>query len=136
MEKLIINGGTPLQGSVTISGAKNSAVALVPAALLADGPVVIENLPHIQDVEIYHELLREMGADVLFEDDWMEVDGRPMKSMLMPNGRVKKLRASYYLWGRFWPSSGKRASACREGATWGRVQSTCTLKGLKHSAPK
>lgn len=99
MEKLFINGGKPLAGSVTISGAKNSAVALIPAALLADGPVVIENLPNIQDVEIYFELLREMGADVLYEDDWMEIDARPMRLMVMPNGRVKKLRASYYLWG-------------------------------------
>ena len=62
MEKLIINGGKPLVGTVTISGAKNSAVALIPAALLADGPVVIENLPHIQDVEIYHELLQRHGS--------------------------------------------------------------------------
>lgn len=99
MDKLIINGGKPLAGTVTISGAKNSAVALIPAALLADGPVVIENLPRIQDVDIYHELLQEMGADVLFEEDWMEVDGREMRLMLMPNGRIKKLRASYYLWG-------------------------------------
>ena len=80
---------------MTISGAKNSAVALIPAALLADGPVVIENLPRIQDVDIYHELLQEMEAEVLFEEDWMEIDGRSMKLMVMPNGRIKKLRASY-----------------------------------------
>ncbi|MGO0063713.1 UDP-N-acetylglucosamine 1-carboxyvinyltransferase [Brevibacillus fluminis] len=99
MDKLIISGGRALNGSVTVSGAKNSAVALIPAALLADGPVVIENLPRIQDVQIYFDLLREMGADVLFEEDWMEIDGRPLKPMYLPNGRVKKLRASYYLWG-------------------------------------
>ncbi|MGC5325683.1 UDP-N-acetylglucosamine 1-carboxyvinyltransferase [Brevibacillus sp. SYSU BS000544] len=99
MEKLIVRGGKPLTGKVAISGAKNSAVALIPAALIADGPVVIENLPHIQDVEIYVELLREMGADVLFEDDWMEIDSRSMQKVVMPNGRIKKLRASYYLWG-------------------------------------
>ena len=93
MEKLIINGGKRLEGSVSISGAKNSAVALIPAALLADGPVVIENLPHIQDVEIYCELLKEMGADVLFEDDWMEVDGRPMQLKLMP----VNLRIAFFL---------------------------------------
>ncbi len=99
MEKLIIRGGKPLTGRVSISGAKNSAVALIPAALLADGPVVIENLPRIQDVEIYVDLLREMGADVLFEDDWIEIDSRPLRPAVMPNGRVKRLRASYYLWG-------------------------------------
>ncbi|AYB40716.1 UDP-N-acetylglucosamine 1-carboxyvinyltransferase [Brevibacillus laterosporus] len=99
MDKLLIQGGIPLCGKVGISGAKNSAVALIPAAILADGPVVIENLPHIEDVEVYVELLREMGADVLFEDDWIEVDGRPISETFMPNGKVKKLRASYYLWG-------------------------------------
>ncbi len=99
MEKLIVRGGKPLSGKVVISGAKNSAVALIPAALIADGPVVIGNLPHIQDVEIYVELLRELGADVLFEEDWMEIDSRSIQQIVMPNGRIKKLRASYYLWG-------------------------------------
>lgn len=99
MEKLIVRGGKPLSGKVTISGAKNSAVALIPAALMADGPVVIENLPHIQDVEIYVELMREMGVEVLFEEDWMEIDSRSIRQVVMPNGRIKKLRASYYLWG-------------------------------------
>ncbi|MEJ8544200.1 UDP-N-acetylglucosamine 1-carboxyvinyltransferase [Brevibacillus borstelensis] len=131
MEKLIINGGTPLQGSVTISGAKNSAVALVPAALLADGPVVIENLPHIQDVEIYHELLREMGADVLFEDDWMEVDGRPMRSMLMPNGRVKKLRASYYLWGALLAKFGEARVGLPGGCDLGPRPVDLHIKGFE-----
>ncbi|QQE74248.1 UDP-N-acetylglucosamine 1-carboxyvinyltransferase [Brevibacillus composti] len=131
MEKLIINGGTPLQGSVTISGAKNSAVALIPAALLADGPVVIENLPHIQDVEIYHELLREMGADVLFEEDWMEVDGRPMKPMLMPNGRVKKLRASYYLWGALLARFGEARVGLPGGCDLGPRPVDLHIKGFE-----
>ncbi|USG65440.1 UDP-N-acetylglucosamine 1-carboxyvinyltransferase [Brevibacillus ruminantium] len=131
MEKLIINGGTRLQGSVTISGAKNSAVALIPAALLADGPVVIENLPHIQDVEIYHELLQEMGADVLFEEDWMEVDGRPMKPMLMPNGRVKKLRASYYLWGALLAKFGEARVGLPGGCDLGPRPVDLHIKGFE-----
>jgi len=100
MEKLVLCGGKPLQGKVTISGAKNSAVALIPAALLCGGgPVIIDNLPQIQDVDIYVDLLRDMGAQITFENDRMEINSSAFKNMTLPNGRVKKLRASYYLWG-------------------------------------
>ncbi|MFY0546300.1 UDP-N-acetylglucosamine 1-carboxyvinyltransferase [Brevibacillus sp. H7] len=131
MEKLIINGGKPLAGTVTISGAKNSAVALIPAALLADGPVVIENLPKIQDVDIYFKLLREMGADVLFEDDWMEIDGRAMQSVLMPNGRVKKLRASYYLWGALLAKFGEARVGLPGGCDLGPRPVDLHIKGFE-----
>jgi len=131
MDKLIINGGKPLAGTVTISGAKNSAVALIPAALLADGPVVIENLPRIQDVDIYCELLQEMGADVLFEDDWMEVDGRSMKLMLMPNGRIKKLRASYYLWGALLAKFGEAQVGLPGGCDLGPRPVDLHIKGFE-----
>ncbi|MFP3388936.1 UDP-N-acetylglucosamine 1-carboxyvinyltransferase [Brevibacillus sp. SIMBA_040] len=131
MDKLIINGGKPLAGTVTISGAKNSAVALIPAALLADGPVVIENLPRIQDVDIYHELLQEMGADVLFEEDWMEVDGRMMRLMLMPNGRIKKLRASYYLWGALLAKFGEAQVGLPGGCDLGPRPVDLHIKGFE-----
>ncbi|KZE49444.1 UDP-N-acetylglucosamine 1-carboxyvinyltransferase [Brevibacillus parabrevis] len=131
MDKLIINGGKPLAGTVTISGAKNSAVALIPAALLADGPVVIENLPRIQDVDIYHELLQEMGADVLFEEDWMEIDGRLMKLMLMPNGRIKKLRASYYLWGALLAKFGEAQVGLPGGCDLGPRPVDLHIKGFE-----
>ncbi|WP_103109742.1 UDP-N-acetylglucosamine 1-carboxyvinyltransferase [Brevibacillus reuszeri] len=131
MDKLIINGGKPLAGTVTISGAKNSAVALIPAALLADGPVVIENLPRIQDVDIYHELLQEMGADVLFEEDWMEIDGRMMRLMLMPNGRIKKLRASYYLWGALLAKFGEAQVGLPGGCDLGPRPVDLHIKGFE-----
>ncbi|WP_289140543.1 UDP-N-acetylglucosamine 1-carboxyvinyltransferase [uncultured Brevibacillus sp.] len=131
MDKLIITGGKPLAGTVTISGAKNSAVALIPAALLADGPVVIENLPRIQDVDIYHELLQEMGADVLFEEDWMEIDGRMMRLMLMPNGRIKKLRASYYLWGALLAKFGEAQVGLPGGCDLGPRPVDLHIKGFE-----
>jgi len=131
MDKLIINGGKPLLGTVGISGAKNSAVALIPAALLADGPVVIENLPRIQDVAIYYELLKELGADVLFEDDWMEIDGRPMKPIVMPNGRVKKLRASYYLWGALLAKFGEAHVGLPGGCDLGPRPTDLHMKGFE-----
>lgn len=99
MEKLMIQGGRALQGTVTISGAKNSALALIPAALLADTPSTIENLPDISDVAVYKELLEELGARVFCQGDQMTIDPSQMKPIPMPNGKIKKLRASYYLMG-------------------------------------
>ncbi len=99
MEKLMIEGGHPLQGTVQISGAKNSAVALIPAAILADSPVTIENLPEISDVLIYSEILEEIGARVKRDSYTISIDPRRMFNQELPNGKVKKLRASYYLMG-------------------------------------
>ncbi|WP_285767942.1 UDP-N-acetylglucosamine 1-carboxyvinyltransferase [Peribacillus sp. SI8-4] len=99
MEKLKIAGGYPLKGSIRVSGAKNSAVALIPATILADSPVTIEGLPDISDVQMLKKLMEEIGGEVSFEDGEMTVDPSRMISMPLPNGRVKKLRASYYLMG-------------------------------------
>jgi UDP-N-acetylglucosamine 1-carboxyvinyltransferase len=99
MEKLKIAGGYPLKGTVRISGAKNSAVALIPATILADSPVTIEGLPDISDVHLLKGLLEEIGGKVELSNDDMTVDPSSMISMPLPNGKVKKLRASYYLMG-------------------------------------
>ncbi|MBM0065824.1 UDP-N-acetylglucosamine 1-carboxyvinyltransferase [Alkalicoccobacillus gibsonii] len=99
MDKLMIEGGYPLEGTVQIGGAKNSAVALIPAAILADSPVTIDNLPNISDVELLSELLKEIGGSVELSDHEMTIHPEEMFSMPLPNGRVKQLRASYYLMG-------------------------------------
>lgn len=95
----MIAGGRPLKGTVTISGAKNSAVALIPAAILAESTVTLDNLPHLSDVAIYTEILSELGASIEWNNEQMIIDPSAMKSKPMPNGNVKKLRASYYLMG-------------------------------------
>ncbi|SFF25425.1 UDP-N-acetylglucosamine 1-carboxyvinyltransferase [Paenibacillus algorifonticola] len=99
MEKLMIRGGRPLQGTVQISGAKNSAVALVPAAILAESEVVLDNLPHLSDVAVYSEILQDLGAVIDWQGDSMRIDPSNLKAKPMPNGKVKLLRASYYLMG-------------------------------------
>lgn len=99
MEKLLIEGGNPLEGKVNISGAKNSAVALIPAAILADSEVTIDNLPKISDVQLLSELLEEIGGKTELKGDSLTVFPENMFAMPLPNGRVKKLRASYYLMG-------------------------------------
>ncbi|HWO74416.1 MAG TPA: UDP-N-acetylglucosamine 1-carboxyvinyltransferase [Bacillus sp. (in: firmicutes)] len=99
MEKLKIAGAYPLKGQVRISGAKNSAVALIPATILAESPVTIEGLPEISDVGNLKDLLEEIGGKIELKDQEMTVDPANMVSMPLPNGKVKKLRASYYLMG-------------------------------------
>ncbi|KPB05811.1 UDP-N-acetylglucosamine 1-carboxyvinyltransferase [Bacillus sp. CHD6a] len=99
MEKLKILGGNKLNGTVRVSGAKNSAVALIPATILADTPVTIEGLPQISDVEILSSLLEEIGGSVSLEGEDLTVDPSQMIAMPLPSGKVKKLRASYYLMG-------------------------------------
>ncbi|QPC47737.1 UDP-N-acetylglucosamine 1-carboxyvinyltransferase [Mangrovibacillus cuniculi] len=99
MDKLMIAGGDKLEGTIKVSGAKNSAVALIPATILAESPVTIEGLPDISDVEMLKGLLEEIGGSVSFDGSNMTVDPSTMISMPLPNGRVKKLRASYYLMG-------------------------------------
>jgi UDP-N-acetylglucosamine 1-carboxyvinyltransferase len=99
MEKLKVAGGDLLKGTVNISGAKNSAVALIPATILAESPVTIEGLPNISDVNILGDLLEEIGGKVELSNNEMVVDPSSMISMPLPNGKVKKLRASYYLMG-------------------------------------
>ncbi|KAB7707485.1 UDP-N-acetylglucosamine 1-carboxyvinyltransferase [Bacillus aerolatus] len=99
MEKLKIVGGRPLKGTIKVDGAKNSAVALVPATILAESPVTIEGLPDISDIHMLKGLLEEIGGSVTFENGEMVVDPEKMVAMPLPNGKVKKLRASYYLMG-------------------------------------
>ncbi|MCA1032125.1 UDP-N-acetylglucosamine 1-carboxyvinyltransferase [Bacillus timonensis] len=99
MEKLKIAGGYPLKGTVRISGAKNSAVALIPATILAESPVTIDGLPNISDVQILSDLIEEIGGKVNLDNEEINIDPSNIVSMPLPNGKVKKLRASYYLMG-------------------------------------
>ncbi|TMN22018.1 UDP-N-acetylglucosamine 1-carboxyvinyltransferase [Lentibacillus cibarius] len=99
MQKILIEGGRLLNGKVRVNGAKNSAVALLPAALLADSDVMIEGLPNISDVYNLGDLLEEIGGKVSWDGQTVHIDPAGMVSMPLPNGKVKKLRASYYFMG-------------------------------------
>ena len=94
-----ITGGKRLQGSIKVSGAKNSAVALIPASILADSPVTIEGLPEISDVLTLQALIEDIGGNVTLDEEKMVIDPTGIISMPLPNGNVKKLRASYYFMG-------------------------------------
>lgn len=101
MEKIIIEGGKMLEGKVRINGAKNSAVALLPAALLAESTVSIEGLPLISDVDTLTGILGDIGAKVTHDtkEQTVHIDPAEIESIPLPNGKVKKLRASYYFMG-------------------------------------
>jgi len=96
MKKIKINGGKELKGTIKISGAKNSAVALVPASLLSDGVVSIDNVPNISDIDALNEILEYLGAKVVRENDRMIIDQSNLENKEIPEVKAKKLRASYY----------------------------------------
>ncbi len=100
MDKFVITGGNRLCGSVTISGAKNAAVAILPAVLLSDGVCRIENLPNISDVFAIIRILRELGADVrMINKNTVEIDPAHINSFVLPFDMTKHMRASSYFIG-------------------------------------
>ena len=100
MEKLVITGKTPLKGEVVISGAKNAAVAIIPATLLINGTCTIENLPNISDVRLYCDILTEIGAKITWNSEHeITVDTRNIDCNNIPIEITRKFRASYYLLG-------------------------------------
>lgn len=100
MEKLVIKGGTRLTGEVTVNGAKNAAVAILPATLLIDGVCTINNLPYISDVKFSCKILEELGAKVSWNGhNEVTIDTRNIKCSQAPVEMTSKFRASYYLIG-------------------------------------
>jgi len=100
LTKYLIHGGVPLHGTIHISGAKNAAVAIIPAALLVDGVCRIENVPQISDVTLILQILRELGADVrTINRTTIEVDCSHIRNRQVPYELARKIRASYYLVG-------------------------------------
>ncbi len=100
MEKYVINGGFPLKGEVTVSGAKNVAVAMIPAALLSDTPCTLENVPDISDVRIMIDILKRMNVEVYYKAPGvLYIDSTNLNSTTVPYELASKMRASYYFLG-------------------------------------
>ena len=100
MEKFVINGGLPLRGTVDISGAKNAAVAIIPACILVNDVCIIENIPNIADVSLIIKILYELGAKVkTLSDTSIQIDTRTIKSHIVPYELTKRMRASCYFMG-------------------------------------
>ncbi len=100
MEKLVVTGPTSLKGDVLISGAKNAAVAILPATLLIDGECIIENLPNISDIKISCEILEKLGAKITWiNNNTIKIDTRNITTTKAPLDLTSKFRASYYIIG-------------------------------------
>ncbi len=100
MEQFVIHGGKALKGEVLISGAKNAAVAIIPATILSDGVCTIENIPNIHDVTLIARILKEMGASIkMIGKTTLEIDTSGIKNYVADYESVKQIRASSYLLG-------------------------------------
>ena len=122
MNQYIINGGRPLFGEVTISGAKNAAVAIIPAALLVDGVCRIENIPQISDVTLFFSILEELGARVrILNSHAVELDCHAIATTQANYDLARRIRASYYLLGallgRFGEATVGLPGGCNFGGT-------------------
>ena len=120
MNKYIIHGGHPLFGEVTISGAKNAAVAIIPAALLVDGVCRIENIPQISDVTLFFSILEELGARIrVLNRHAVELDCHAIHSTRPSYELARRIRASYYLLGALLGRFGQATVAMPGGCNFG-----------------
>lgn len=99
MKQLIINGNKELTGEIKISGAKNSVVALIPAAILSDEEVTLYNVPNISDTIALIDIIELLNGKVKYKDEVMKIDTRNIENKVVPESMSKKLRASYYFMG-------------------------------------
>ena len=132
MEKLVITGPSRLQGEVEISGAKNAAVAILPATLLIKGKCTIENLPNISDVKIYCEILESLGAKIEWIDEHtITVDSTNITSSTAPLDITRKFRASYYLIGALLGRCGRAEVGLPGGCNLGPRPIDQHIKGFE-----
>ncbi len=131
MEKYIIRGGNKLQGEVSISGAKNAAVAILPAAILSDEPCIIENVPSISDIDVTIKILLSMGAEVtLINRSTLKIDPRHIHTPCVEYELAKNMRASYYFLGALLGKTGRARVSMPGGCDLGARPVDQHLKGF------
>ena len=131
LEKYIIHGGTALRGEVEISGAKNAAVAIIPAALMVDGVCRIENIPQISDTDMLLTILKELGAKVRFlNKSTIEIDCTDVQYQDAPYDLMRKIRASYYLIGAMLGRFGSAKTTMPGGCNFGVRPIDQHIKGM------
>ena len=119
-------------GELTSSGAKNAAVAIIPAAILVDGICIVENVPAIKDVEVICSILTELGAKVDYLDKYtIKIDSSNVNKYTAPYEKVRKMRASYYLLGALLGRVKKADVALPGGCNFGSRPIDQHLKGFK-----
>ncbi|MCQ2556714.1 MAG: UDP-N-acetylglucosamine 1-carboxyvinyltransferase [Ligilactobacillus sp.] len=131
MKKMIVRGGQKLAGEVTIGGAKNSTVALIPAAILADTPVKLDSVPNILDVQNLMRILKAMNVESSFRHGVLEVDPTQIKESPLPGDAIRSLRASYYFMGALLGKFGQATVSFPGGDNIGPRPIDQHIKGFK-----
>ncbi len=132
MEKIVIKGGNRLHGEVCISGAKNAAVAIIPACLLIDGSCRLENLPNIKDVNLYLQILKNLGASITYIDkNTVDIDCTDVTSIEPDNEMTEKMRGSSYLIGALLGRSNKCIVKSPGGCDFGTRPIDQHIKGFE-----
>lgn len=132
MDQLIINGGNPLHGRVEVSGAKNAALGIIAAALLADGISTIENVPCVNDVRVLIEAIMDLGVKVEYLDEHtIKIDSRVVDKLTVDYEHIKKIRASYYLLGSLLGRFNKSEVAMPGGCNIGQRPIDQHIKGFE-----
>lgn len=132
MDKLVISGGVALDGEIRISGAKNSALPILAAALLADEPVTIGNLPHLHDITTMIELMGRMGVELLIDEKMsVEINAMTIKDLNAPYDLVKTMRASILVLGPLLAHFGKAEVSLPGGCAIGSRPVDLHIKGLE-----
>ena len=132
MDKIYINGGKPLHGEVTVSGAKNAAVAILPAVILAQDVCRVENIPDISDVTMMIRILHQLGAKITKVDaNTYDIDSSTINSYVVSHDMTKHLRASYYLIGSLLARFGRAKVAMPGGCNFGVRPIDQHIKGFE-----
>lgn len=132
MEKFIVEGSTRLCGEVTVSGAKNAAVAIIPATILAQGKCVIENIPNISDITVLFKILRSMGATIrVLNRSTVEVDTTYIGEPVVPYELARYMRASYYLLGALLTRCNRASVSMPGGCNFGVRPIDQHMKGFE-----
>jgi UDP-N-acetylglucosamine 1-carboxyvinyltransferase len=131
VDKFVIHGGNTLSGTITISGAKNASLALMPAALLANGTFHISNTPSLRDVATMSSLLKSMGAKVSLKDHVLTLDTSGVNKQEAPYEHVKKMRASIYVLGPLLARYGRAKVSLPGGCAWGPRPVNLHLEGMR-----
>ncbi len=131
MDKFVLHGGKQLSGSVRVSGAKNSALALMPATLLNNGLNTFENIPEVNDIFTMSKLLRHLGAEVKFSEHSLTIDTSCINELTAPYEHVKKMRASVYVLGPLVAKYGYAKVSMPGGCAWGPRPINFHLESIK-----
>lgn len=131
MDKFVITGGNIIKGNVKVSGAKNATLALMPAAILAEGKYTFNNTPRLNDVYTMIKLLNTLGIKTEFNDFTLKMDTTGINSYIAPYEHVKKMRASVYVLGPLLAKFGKAKVSLPGGCAWGPRPINLHLEGLR-----